>query len=111
MNRSASQSLRARSRTKGKEADWENKIYTLKNKRTKQISKQNKTSTKNKEQRKKGRVLTRIRTPHLRLDASSPLYYTARDVYVNLVKKSFRFNAFFMERPPADSVLSLSSRI
>ena len=67
-------------------------------------TKQTKTGKKKKgkkEGRKKGTSRTRAR--HLRLVATLPNHYTTKADYVTLAR-SFLFNAFSTENPPANAV-------
>ena len=66
---------------------------------------------KRKERKKEERkVQSRTRTQHIRLVVTLPNHYTTNADYVILVK-SFWFNAFPVENPPANAVLRWSSRI
>ena len=81
-------------------------IYLKKNNKTnkQKKTKQTKTGKKKKEKkegRKKGTSRTRVR--HLRLVATLPNHYTTKADYVTLAR-SFLFNAFSTENPPANAV-------
>ena len=64
------QRLRTRCRKKEKEANWEKKLHI------KKYANKTEQKRKGKQERKKKRVISRIRTPHLRSSASPPFHYT-----------------------------------
>ena len=78
-------------------------------KTTTETNKQKKDQTnqngKRKEGKKKGRKkgMSRTRAQHLQLVATFPNHYTTKADYVTLAR-SFLFNAFSTENPPANAV-------
>ena len=81
-------------------------IYLKKNNKTnKQKKDQTNQNGKRKEGKKKGRKKGTSRTgaQHLRLVATFPNHYTTKADYVTLAR-SFLFNAFSTENPPANAV-------
>ena len=81
-------------------------IYLKKNNKTnKQKKDQTNQNGKRKEGKKKGRKkgMSRTRGRHLQLVATFPNHYTTKADYVTLAR-SFLFNAFSTENPPANAV-------
>ena len=81
-------------------------IYLKKyNKTNKQKKDQTNQNGKRKEGKKKGRKkgMSRTRAQHLQLVATFPNHYTTKADYVTLAR-SFLFNAFSTENPPANAV-------
>ena len=80
------QRLRTRCRKKEKEGNWEKKLHI------KKIRKQNRTKTKKEKERKKEkkkRIISRIRTPHLRSSASPPFHYTTKRLVLDRNSKIY----------------------
>ena len=80
-------------------------IYLKKNNKTNKQKKTKQTKTGKEKKEKKGRKrgMSRTRTRHLRLVATFPNHYTTKADYVTLAR-SFLFNAFSTENPPANAV-------
>ena len=81
-------------------------IYLKKNNKTNKQKKTKQTKTgKKKERKKEGRKKGTSRTGarHLQLVATFPNHYTTKADYVTLAR-SFLFNAFSTENPPANAV-------
>ena len=83
-------------------------IYLKKNNKTNKQKKKDQTNQngkkkkeKKKEERKKGTSRTPAR--HLQLVATLPNHYTTKADYVTLAR-SFLFNAFSTENPPANAI-------
>ena len=80
-------------------------IYLKKNNKTNKQKKTKQTKTGKEKKEKKGRKkgMSRTRARHLRLVATFPNYYTTKADYVTLAR-SFLFNAFSTENPPANAI-------